>query len=636
MASGVGKYLLTLLLCVVLPAGGPGHAIGLPQLPLPPAPLSSPSIIPTGAIDPPLQLRLNLTGRSRVIVRAVGPSTVAGVIALIQQVGGTPGRQLRLIDAVAAEVPNVSLAVLASNVLVRRIALDRIVIGTDARTDATIGTAVARQQFGYDGSGVGVAVIDSGITDWHDDLMQSGIPGSQRVDQFVDLLNGRQAPYDDYGHGTHVAGIIAGNGYDSGGARTGIAPGVRLLILKVLDGSGRGRISDVIAAFEYVIQHRHEFNVRVINVSVGAGVSESYTTDFLAEASRRAVEQGIVVVAAAGNAGRRPDGRTQYGAIAAPGNAPWVLTVGASSHMGTTDRNDDTIADFSSRGPTAFDRAAKPDLVAPGVGIESLSDPDSAMFTTKSPYLMNGTEPTSYPPYLSLSGTSQAAPVVAGTVALMLQANPSLTPNAIKAILQYTAEAHAEYDVMTQGAGFLNARGAIELARFPRVPVDRGRTPRPLAGAVRSTGATSVSRPDIWRLLPTPGPPMWSGARPRRQRGRRFGGESLVRRTRVTPTAAGSRGRAAAWTPSAKACSGIVAAPRTWCGGRACGGADCARQPWQAPPGQEPDPANELRLWNQQPGHPRVGHQRFGGHARLGHELRGSQLHAGEMAGVVR
>ena len=396
MASGVGKYLLTLLFCVVLPAGGPVHAIGLPQL-LPPAPLSPLSIIPTGAIDLPLQLRLNLTGRSRVIVRAVSPSTVAGVIALIQQVGGTPGRQLSLINAVAAEVPNVSLAALASNVLVRRIALDRIVIGTDARTDATIGTAVARQQFGYDGSGVGVAVIDSGITDWHDDLMQSGIPGSQRVDQFVDLLNGQPAPYDDYGHGTHVAGIIAGNGYDSGGARTGIAPGVRLLVLKVLDGSGRGRISDVIAAFEYVIQHRHEFNIRVVNVSVGAGVSESYTTDFLAEASRRAVEQGIVVVAAAGNAGRRPDGRTQYGAIAAPGNAPWVLTVGASSHMGTTDRNDDTVADFSSRGPTAFDRAAKPDLVAPGVGIESLSDPDSAMFTTKSPYLMNGTRADELP-----------------------------------------------------------------------------------------------------------------------------------------------------------------------------------------------------------------------------------------------
>ena len=227
MASGVGKYLLTLLFCVVLPAGGPGHAIGLPQLPLPPAPLSSPSIIPTGAIDPPLQLRLNLTGRSRVIVRAVGPSTVAGVIALIQQVGGTPGRQLRLIDAVAAEVPNVSLAALASNVLVRRIALDRIVIGTDARTDATIGTAVARQQFGYDGDGIGVAVIDSGITRLarRSDASPASRARSGSISSWISST-ARPAPYDDYGHGTHVAGIIAGNGYDSGGARTGMAPGV--------------------------------------------------------------------------------------------------------------------------------------------------------------------------------------------------------------------------------------------------------------------------------------------------------------------------------------------------------------------------------------------------------------------------
>src|SRR6185503_13206192 len=139
--------------------------------------------------------------------------------------------------------------------------------------------------------------------------------------------------------------------------------------------------------------------------------------------------------------------------------------VGASSHMGTIDRADDTIAVFSSRGPTAIDRAAKPDLVAPGVGIESLSDPASAFYTTKAAYLLSGTATTSYLPYLSLSGTSMAAPVVSGTVALMLQANPTLTPNAVKAILEYTAETNSGYDKMTQGAGFLNARGAVEVAR---------------------------------------------------------------------------------------------------------------------------------------------------------------------------
>src|SRR5439155_11314356 len=120
------------------------------------------------------------------------------------------------------------------------------------------------------------------------------------------------------------------------------------------------------------------------------------------------VDAGIVVVAAAGNNGRSADGRTQYGGITAPGNAPWVLTVGASSHMGTIDRSDDTVAAFSSRGPTAIDRAPKPDLVAPGVGIESLSAPGSLLYSSMGPYLLRGTTTTADLPYLSLSGTSMA------------------------------------------------------------------------------------------------------------------------------------------------------------------------------------------------------------------------------------
>jgi hypothetical protein len=183
-------------------------------------------------------------------------------------------------------------------------------------------------------------------------------------------------------------------------------------------------------------------------------------------AARRAATAGIVVVAAAGNNGRDQQGRVHHGGITAPGNAPWVLTVGASSHMGTVGRGDDTIALFSSRGPAAVDYLAKPDIVAPGVGIGSLSDPNSAFYTAKSRYLLGGTVSTSYLPYLSLSGTSMATPVVSATVALMLQANPALTPNQVKAILQYTAEAYPGYNPLTQGAGFLNAKGAVELAHF--------------------------------------------------------------------------------------------------------------------------------------------------------------------------
>ena len=414
-------------------------------------------------LDALMRAQASKAGWSRVIVRAVDGASLSKVAPLIQKAGGKLGRALPLIQARVADVPNAALVALANNALVEQVSFDRPVTGVAERAGATIGATTVRQELGYDGSGIGVAVIDSGITAWHDDL--TGGTG-QRVSRFVDFVNGATAAYDDYGHGTHVAGVIAGNGWDSGGARSGIAPGAELVVLKVLDGAGRGRASDVIAALDYVVANKSALNIRVVNMSVAAAVHESYESDPLTLAAKRAVSAGIVVVAAAGNYGHGPQGNAQYGAVAAPGNAPWVLTVGASSHMGTAARDDDTIANFSSRGPTAVDHGAKPDLVAPGAGIESLSDPASAFYTTKSAYLLGGTVSTPYLPYLSLSGTSVAAPVVSGTVALLLQANPALTPNAIKAILQYTAQPYAGYDALTQGAGFLNAKGAVEMARF--------------------------------------------------------------------------------------------------------------------------------------------------------------------------
>ena len=415
-------------------------------------------------LDPILQRRAAAgTGTSRVIVRGIDSTPTTTLADLIQQSGGSVGRKIGIFRGRVGDVPNAALVALASNPYVAGISVDRLIVGANERTGATVGSTAVRQDYGYDGSGVGVAIIDSGVAPAHDDL--SGDSG-QRVDRFVDFVNGQTAAYDDYGHGTHVAGIIAGNGLDSSGARTGVAPGARLTVLKVLDGSGSGRISDVIAAIDYVVENKNSLNIRVINLSVATGVYESYNTDPLTLATQRAVRAGIVVVAAAGNNGRDAQGHTRHGGVTAPGNAPWVLTVGASSHMGTVDRSDDTVAAFSSRGPGAIDYAAKPDLVAPGVGIESLSNPASTFYTARAAYLLPGTVATSYLPYLSLSGTSMSAPVVAGTVALMLQANPSLTPNEVKAILQYTAEFYPGYDRLTEGAGFLNAKGAVELARY--------------------------------------------------------------------------------------------------------------------------------------------------------------------------
>ena len=416
-------------------------------------------------LDPLTQSRTsNALGQSRVIVRATDGTSPSTLVSIVVGAGGTIHRTLSIVNALSVDLPNASLLTVAASPLVARISLDRPIVGATERTGATVGATAVRQAGGYDGAGVGVAIVDSGITSWHDDL--TGIGTSQRVHQFVDFVNGQATAYDDYGHGTHVAGIVAGNGFDSDGARTGIAPAAHLITLKVLDASGRGQISTVIAALDYIVTNKSTFNIRVVNLSIATGVYESFNTDPLTLAAKRAVETGIVVVAAAGNHGRQQNGDAVYGGVTAPGNAPWVITVGASSHTGTTDRSDDAMAAFSSRGPTAVDNSAKPDVVAPGVGIESLSDPASAFYTTRSAYLLNGTAPTSYLPYLSLSGTSMAAPVVSGTVALMLQANPALTPNQVKAILQYTAQPYPSYGPLTEGTGFLNAYGAVQLASW--------------------------------------------------------------------------------------------------------------------------------------------------------------------------
>jgi serine protease AprX len=428
-------------------------------------------------LDTPLRARAQSgRGSSRVIIETTDANATDRVIRSLK---GIPGRRLRLLGSQVALIPNAALEALASRPGVTGVRLDRPVQGTMERTAGTIGAKWVRENLGFDGSGIGVAIIDSGVTAWHDDL------GSDRVTHFADFVDFQSQPYDDYGHGTHVAGILAGSGYDSNGARRGIAPAANLVVLKVLDGEGFGYISNVIAALDYAVEHRLQYNIRVINLSVAAGVYESYNTDPLTLAAKRAVEAGVVVVTAAGNLGRNAQGLPQYGGITAPGNAPWVLTVGASSHNGTISRADDTVAPFSSRGPSFIDYSAKPDVVAPGVGIESLADPSSLLFATHPAARLWGTVDTATQPYLSLTGTSMAAPVVSGTIALMLQANPALTPNLVKAILQYTAEHKTRYNEMTQGAGFLNARGAVQMAKS-------------LAASTPGAEAPSISDPTPW------------------------------------------------------------------------------------------------------------------------------------------
>jgi serine protease AprX len=434
---------------------------------------AAPAYASRGGDHPKLDKHLNeraSKGGTVKVIMILKPGWSADAEA--KKLGGKLGRRLGLINGRVVELPNGQLRKLAAYPGVDRIVYDRPISGELNRVAVTVGARAVQQSYGYRGAGIGVAVIDSGITSWHADLTYTGSSSlvqakdGQRVAAFVDFVNGRTSPYDDNGHGTHVAGIIAGNGFDTLGARAGMAPDAHLVSLKVLDEYGRGVISNVIAALGWVVNNGAAYNVRVVNLSVGAAVTESYNTDPLTLAAKRAVDAGIVVVTAAGNLGQNRLGQPQYGAISSPANAPWVLTVGASNHEGTVSRSDDDMAAFSSRGPSAIDFEAKPDIVAPGVGTVSLSDPLSLFYATKTSSLLSGSIWVNYKPYLSLSGTSMSAPVVAGSVALMLQANPSLTPNLVKAILEYTAQVYPGYDALTQGAGFLNTKGAVDLARY--------------------------------------------------------------------------------------------------------------------------------------------------------------------------
>ena len=313
-------------------------------------------------------------------------------------------------------------------------------------------------------AGVGVAIIDSGIAPLDD--------FAGRITGFYDFTQGGipVAPFDDYGHGTHVAGLIGSSGKQSNYQYMGIAPNVRMVGLKVLDATGVGTTSDVIKAIEYVIANKSFLNVQIINLSLGHPIYAPAKDDPLVQAVEQASAAGLVVVTAAGNYGQNQKGSgSGYTGITSPGNAPSAITVGAVMTQNTVTRADDVVAPYSSRGPTWFDAFAKPNVVAPGHGL--FSDATTTSYLFKSLPSSQGKKNGS--PFLSLSGTSMAAAVNTGVVALILQVHNQnglhgkhpLTPNAIKAILEFTAIPVAGADYLTQGAGEINAAGAIALTK---------------------------------------------------------------------------------------------------------------------------------------------------------------------------
>jgi serine protease AprX len=374
-------------------------------------------------------------------------------------------------------VPVSLLSALAADAGTQRLHINRTAHKHDALSTYAInanavdtGNGINSNLYSYNGAGVTVAFIDSGISPFNADL------GPGRIRAFVDFVGGQRFSYDDNGHGTHTAGIVAGTGKQSALKYAGIAPGASIVSLKVLNSAGEGSVGNILKALDWVYKNGKTYGVRVVNMSVGAAVTESYYTDPLTLATKTLVDSGVTVVAAAGNNGLNAAGQKQWGGIGSPGNAPWVLTVCAFSTQGTYSVADDKVADFSSAGPTAIDFGAKPDVCAPGVGVVSTSAPGSTLYNTgllASPlsWLIAGTVgSTGFLPYESLTGTSMATPMVSGAVALMLQANPSLTPNLIKGILEYTAISKPGVSALKQGAGFVNVSNAIAMAYLATQP----------------------------------------------------------------------------------------------------------------------------------------------------------------------
>jgi serine protease AprX len=302
----------------------------------------------------------------------------------------------------------------------------------------------------FKGQGVGVAVVDSGVAR-HSDLSDSGSDSESRVIGKGNFSSNPTVLDDANGHGSHVAGVIAGNGAQSDGAHIGVAPEADLVDVQVADDQGMSSMSDVILGLQWILEHKAEYNIRVINLSLNSTVAESYHTNPLNAAVEILWFNGIVVVVSAGNNGTA----TLY----PPANDPFVIVVGATDDKGTWSISDDVVASFSAYGVTA-DGFAKPDLVAPGRNIVSLLASDDSNFALSHP--SNAVPGAGGISYFRMSGTSAAAPMVSGAVALLLQAHPHLTPDQVKYRLMATAnKTWPGYDAAKAGAGYLNILAAV-------------------------------------------------------------------------------------------------------------------------------------------------------------------------------
>ena len=376
--------------------------------------------------------------------------------AAVRRLGGQVTRALPIVAGFAATVPGGRRGRAGQAAGVRAVTPDgRVRVQAAAPGSSTIRSvypkvvrADAAWRRGVTGRGVTVAVLDTGVAPNLADL-------SGRLVQVKDDLTGQTTPCknlsgeldcnDRYGHGTFIAGLVAGNGASSGGQWKGVAPEASILSVKAAGADGSADVSNILAAIQWVVSFKERYNIRVLNLSLGTDSTQDWRVDPFNYAVERAWAAGMTVVVAASNKGPAPK------TITKPADDPWVITVGATDDRGTAGLNDDQLPDFSGRGPTAHG-VAKPDVVAPGAHVISLRAPGSAI-DTQFPWYVDGS-------YRRGSGTSMATGVVSGAVALMLQANPGFTPDRVKHALVATARDAASADPMAVGAGTVDVNAA--------------------------------------------------------------------------------------------------------------------------------------------------------------------------------
>ncbi len=408
-----------------------------------------------GAVELDPGLSSITTGDVSLIVRA-RPGAIREAVRAVVGAGGTIGQPLPIVDGFAATVPAASIDDIARVAGIYTLTLNRTVRvaeGGNPSSPNSVYRKVVRADdvnaAGYSGQGVTVAVIDTGITEVADlsgrvvQVNNGGLFGGTSP---CKNFSGEPTCDDTYGHGTFIAGILAGNGASSAGKWKGVAPQAKVLSVKIAGETGSADVSTLLAAIQWVVSYKNDYNIKVLNLSLGTNGTQSYRTDPMNFAVQEAWEAGIVVVVAASNLGPEP------GTISKPGDDPWVITVGATDDMGTNGLGDDELPNFSARGPTAADGVAKPDLAAPGAHIISLRSPGSAV-DTQFPNYVDGA-------YRKGSGTSMSTAVATGTAALMLQRNPTWTPNRVKFAMTSTTRNAASDDPMAVGSGLVDAYSA--------------------------------------------------------------------------------------------------------------------------------------------------------------------------------